>query len=47
MKVVLRAVLAAAFCYLPIAKLANAEIKKNMGAELPGPGHLINPFRNY
>ncbi len=35
------------FYYLPIAKRANAEIKKNMEVELPGPNHLFNPFSNY
>ena len=35
------------FYYLPIAKQANAEIKKNLEAELPGPIFPLNPFSNY
>jgi len=35
------------FYYLPIAKQANAEIKKNLEAEPPAPVFPLNPFSNY
>jgi hypothetical protein len=33
-----------AFYYLPIAKQANAEMKKNLEAEPPAPGFALMPF---
>jgi hypothetical protein len=36
-----------AFYYLPIAKQANAEMKKNLVAEPPGPHFPLHPFSNY
>jgi hypothetical protein len=33
--------------YLPIAKQANAEMKKNLEAEPPGPFFPLSPFSNY
>ena len=33
--------------YLPIAKQANAEMKKNLEAEPPGPIFPLNPFSDY
>ena len=35
------------FYYLPLARQANAEIKKNQQAELPGPTYPIYPFSDY
>lgn len=35
------------FYYLPIAKSANAEIKKSLEAELPGPIFSLSPFSEY
>ena len=35
------------FYYLPAAKSANAEIKKSLDAELPGPIFTPGPFSNY
>jgi hypothetical protein len=35
------------FYYLPIAKQVNAEMKKNLEAEPPGPFFPLSPFSNY
>ena len=35
------------FYYLPIAKQVNAEIKKNLEAEPPGPHFPLSPFSSY
>lgn len=35
------------FYYLPIAKSANAEIKKSLEAELPVPLSPLSPFSDY
>ena len=35
------------FYYLPIAKQVNAEMKKNLEAEPPGPIFPLNPFSDY
>lgn len=35
------------FYYLPLAKLANAEIKKNVEADLPSPIFPLSPFSDY
>jgi hypothetical protein len=35
------------FYYLPIAKHVNAQMKKNLEAEPPGPFFSLTPFSNY